>query len=301
MPADQLVQLRAVEHEGHVVQGGQGPVFNDTVRPHVAEGGNLLENPLLQGLVAPGDDHIRHDAHALQLPHRVLGGLCLVLAGALEPGHQHHMEEHAVLPPFFPADLAQRLQKGLALDVADGAADLGDDHIRAGVVAQAVDELLDLPGDVGDGLHRAAQILPCPLLVQHVPVDPAAGEIGQLVQVLVDEPLIVAQVQVGLHAVLGDEHLAVLIRAHGAGVHVDVGVQLLGGHLEAPLFQQPAKAGRADALAQAGHHAAGDENMLCHRKFHLCSLRFCKKKRGRPSPRRKRRSDGRPCPNEESL
>ena len=36
-----------------------------------------------------------------------------------------------------------------------------------------------------------------------------------------------AQVQVGFRPILGDVHLPVLVGAHGAGVHVDVGVQLL--------------------------------------------------------------------------
>jgi hypothetical protein len=49
------------------------------------------------------------------------------------------------------------------------------------------------------------------------------------VQVLVDEPLVVAEVEVGLAPVVGDEHLAVLERVHGAGVDVDVGVELLQG------------------------------------------------------------------------
>ena len=74
-----------------------------------------------------------------------------------------------------------------------------------------------------------------------------------------------AQVQVGLRPVVGDEHLAVLIGAHGAGVHVEIGVQLLDFDPQAPLLQQTAQAGRRDPLAQTGHHAAGDENILdCH-------------------------------------
>ena len=78
-----------------------------------------------------------------------------------------------------------------------------------------------------------AQVVALPLLVQDVPVDLAGGQVGVLVQVLIDEALIMAQVQVGLGAVVGDEHLAVLEGAHGAGVHIDVGIQLLAGHLQA--------------------------------------------------------------------
>ena len=53
------------------------------------------------------------------------------------------------------------------------------------------------------------------------------------VQVAVEEPLVVADVEVGLGAVLGDEDLAVLERVHRAGVDVEVGVELLHHHPQA--------------------------------------------------------------------
>ncbi|MND01068.1 hypothetical protein D3C83_199040 [compost metagenome] len=45
------------------------------------------------------------------------------------------------------------------------------------------------------------------------------------------------QVQVGFGAVLGDEHLAVLERRHGARIHVDVGIQLDVGDPDAARFE----------------------------------------------------------------
>ena len=101
------------------------------------------------------------------------------------------------------------------------------------MLADPIDKVLDLVGDVRDDLHGLAQILAAALLVEHVPVHLAGGEVGVLVQILVDEALIVAEVEIGLRAVLGDVDLAVLIGAHGAGVHVDVGVELLSGDLQA--------------------------------------------------------------------
>ena len=46
-----------------------------------------------------------------------------------------------------------------------------------------------------------------------------------------------AQIKVGLSAVIGDKNLSMLIRRHSAGIHVQVGVQLLDADLEAALFQ----------------------------------------------------------------
>ena len=50
-----------------------------------------------------------------------------------------------------------------------------------------------------------------------------------------------AEVEVGLRPVFGDEHLTVLERAHRPRVDVEVRVELLHLHLEAALLQQPAE------------------------------------------------------------
>ena len=65
------------------------------------------------------------------------------------------------------------------------------------------------------------------------------------------EALVMAEVEVGLRAVRGDEHLAVLKRAHGARIHVDVGIELHHADLEAPRLEDGAEGGGCDALARA--------------------------------------------------
>ena len=123
---------------------------------------------------------------------------------------------------------------------------------------------------MGNHLHGGAKVFAPALLIQHIPVHLAGGEVGVFVQILINEALIVSQVQIGLGAVFGDIDLSVLIRAHGAGVHVDIGVQLLCRDLQSPGLQQPAQRRGSNALAKTGHHAAGNENILCH----VCSLRI---------------------------
>src|SRR6185295_17681614 len=51
------------------------------------------------------------------------------------------------------------------------------------------------------------------------------------------EPLVMPQVQVGLGAVVGDEHLAVLGRAHRPRIDVDIGVELAEPDAESPGLQ----------------------------------------------------------------
>ena len=46
-----------------------------------------------------------------------------------------------------------------------------------------------------------------------------------------------AQIEIGLGAVFGDEDLAVLIWIHRAGIDVDIGVELLDRHADAAAFR----------------------------------------------------------------
>ncbi len=232
LPAHDVRKVAFLQHNGGLVQHRDGQVLNDAVRPHVAEQGDFLKNAgVVDGHVRAQDDDVGLNAHALQLLHRVLGGLGLVFPGAVQVRHQGYVDKEGISRPHLLAYLADGLQKGLALNVARRAANLRNDNIRVGFAAHAVDKALDFTGNVGNDLDGLSQIFAPALLIQHVPVDLAGGQVGELIQVLVNKPLIVAQVQVRLQAVLRDVDLPVLVGAHGAWVHIDVGVQLLRRHL----------------------------------------------------------------------
>jgi hypothetical protein len=74
----------------------------------------------------------------------------------------------------------------------------------------------------------------------------------------------VADVEVGLGAVLGHEHLAVLEGAHRPRVDVQVRVELLRADREAAGLQQATERRRDDPLAERGDHATRDEHVLGH-------------------------------------
>ena len=133
------------------------------------------------------------------------------------------------------------------------------------VAGDARDPLLDLVGDVRDDLHGAAQVVAAALLGDHALVDAPGGDVAGLRQVLVDEALVVAQVEIGLGAVIGDEHLAVLVGRHGAGVDVDVRVELQDRDRDAARLEDAPDRGGGDALAERAGHAAGHEDILRHR------------------------------------
>ena len=74
-----------------------------------------------------------------------------------------------------------------------------------------------------------------------------------------------ADVEIGLGAVVGDEDLAVLERVHRAGVDVEIGVELLHRDAQTPGLQQVAEAGGRETLAEGGGDAPGDEEVLGRR------------------------------------
>ena len=78
----------------------------------------------------------------------------------------------------------------------------------------------------------------------------------------VREALVVTEVEIGLGAVVGDEDLAVLERAHGSRVDVEVRIEFLQRHPQPAAFQQTADGCRRDAFTKRRNHAPRDEYVL---------------------------------------
>ena len=160
------------------------------------------------------------------------------------------MDVHHVPPADVFAHLADGLEERQRLDVSDRAAYLDDDHVRAAVAGETLDPFLDLVRDVGDDLDGAAQIVAAALFADDGLVDAAGRDVGELREVLVDEPLVVPQIQVRLGAVVGDEDFTVLVGRHRPGVDVDVRIELQDGDGKATGLEEPADAGGGDSLSQ---------------------------------------------------
>ncbi len=154
-----------------------------------------------------------------------------------------------VVPTDVEAELPDGLEEGQDLDVAHGATHLGDDDVHV-VTGQPGDAALDLVGDVRDDLHGLAEVVAPALCRQHRRVDRARGGVRVPGEVLVDEALVVAEVEVGLSPIVGDEHLAVLERVHRPRIDVDVGIELLHGDPQATSLEQASERGCGDPLAQ---------------------------------------------------
>ena len=139
----------------------------------------------------------------------------------------------------FVAELADRLEERQALDVADRAADLDQHEVDALVAFE--NEILDRVGDVRNDLHRRAEKVAVALLGDQLLIDAPAGDVVLAVGAAAGEALVMAKVEIGLGAVVGDEHLAVLGRAHRAGIDVEIGVELAQAHRIAARLQQRAE------------------------------------------------------------
>ena len=192
----------------------------------------------------------------------MLRGLGLQLAGGADERSQGDVHEGHVLLAHLVAELADGLQERQALDVPDRAADLHDGDVGLLHGGVGADAFLDLVRDVRDDLHGLSEVVPAPLLGDDALIHGAGGDVGPAVQVLVGEALVVAEVEVGLGAVIEHEHLAVLERVHRTRVDVDVRVELLVGHVEAAGLEETAQRGGGNPLAEAGCNSPRDDDVF---------------------------------------
>ena len=161
------------------------------------------------------------------------------------------------------AELSNCLYEGDDLHVADGAADLDQDHVDV-LGGQAPDPLLDLVGHVRDDLNGLAEVVAAALLRDDRGVDRPRRRVRVPIQALVDEALVVPEVEVGLSPVIGHEDLAVLARVHGPRVDVDVGVELAHRDSKATLLEEATERRGRQALSERGGHPTCHEDELAH-------------------------------------
>ena len=260
------VEFLAMQHLGNVIDRRCVGCGDHTVDIDIAHQRDLLFERLGNIAIAPQDQRIRCDADIAQGGDRMLGGFGLQLPRRRQIRNQRDVQEKAVLPAHLVAHLAGGLQERLGFDIADGAADLGDDHIGPVSISVRLGHLqdagLDLISDMRDHLHGVAQILAAAFPGDHLRIHLPGGHVGRSGQIAIEEALVVADVEIGLGAVLGDEHLAVLERVHGARIDIEIRIELLHGDLQSAGGQKLTEAAGGQTLAKRGNDATGDENVL---------------------------------------
>src|SRR5512133_2355163 len=260
--SNESVEPLGLERRGDEIDVRHVAVHDHGARLDVREHRDLVPEVWAQLFGRAGDDDVRVDTDAPELVDGMLRRLRLQLAGRVDERDVGDVDIDDVLRACLAPELTDRLKERQRLDVTDGPADLADDDVRVGRIGDAMDPLLDRVRDVGDHLDRRAQVLALPLFPQDRVPDRPRRVVRVTREVLVDEALVVADVEIGLRAVLGDEHLAVLKRAHRSRIHVQVRVELLDLDLQAPRLQEPPERRRRDPLAERRHDPARHEHVL---------------------------------------
>ena len=261
---DQLVELVLDQADRHFVNRLLlVALLDDGAAFDVAEHGDLLGHVAGHFALGAADQHVGLDTDAPQLLDAVLRRFRLRFAGRLQIRNQRQVDVQAVVLADVERELANRFEKWQTFNVADRAADFGDDHVHI-IGGELADGRLDLVGDVWNHLDGATQIVAVAFLLNDGQVNLARGEIAVAGQRRVGEAFVVAEVEVGFGAVVEDVDFAVLIRTHRARIDVDVRIELLQAHAQTAMFEQHADRGAGETFAQRTNHAAGNENMLGH-------------------------------------
>src|SRR5262245_65577588 len=148
----------------------------------------------------------------------MLGRLGLESARARNEGNESKMNEGGRAARQFVAKLADRLEERQALDIADRAADLAQHEVDPFVAGG--DKGLDRVGHMGNDLHCRTEKVPAPLLADDLLINAPGSDVVGLAGGTPGEALVMAEIEIGLGAVVGDEDLAVLVGAHGSRVDV---------------------------------------------------------------------------------
>src|SRR5271154_5325046 len=148
-------------------------------------------------------------------------------------------------------ELADGFEIRQALNIAHRAADLAQHEIET--LSSVPDEVLDGIGDVGNDLNGRPEIVAAPLFCEDFLIDTAGSYIVLSGRRPPSEALVMAEIEVGLGAVIGDEDFAVVIGRHRARIDIEVGVELAQADLVAARLQKRAERRRSETLAEGGN------------------------------------------------
>ena len=113
-------------------------------------------------------------------------------------------------------------------------------------------------------LDGPAEILAATLFLDYRLVYLAGSEIVPLFHLGACEALVMAKIKVRFGTIFGNEHFAMLKRAHGARTDVDVGVELQKRDAQPTRLEQRGHRRGGDPFSERRDHPAGDKNEFGH-------------------------------------
>jgi len=97
---------------------------------------------------------------------------------------------------------------------------------------------LDFIGNVRNDLNRRAEIVAMTFFLQNGPVNFTGCNIRIFTEVNIDKTFIMPQVKVRFRTVICNEDFTVLVRAHRAGIDIDIRIEFLNCYFITAVFQQ---------------------------------------------------------------
>ncbi len=259
-----LIQPLAVIGERRLVDRAEVVSGHDRLFAHVAEQRDLLAFLVGDRLLRAADEDIRRDADGLQFLDAVLRRFGLEFTRRRQPGQEGQVHENALAAGFVMAELTDGLEEGQAFDVAHRAANFAEHEID--LILADRDEFLDFVGNMRNDLDRFAQVITAPFAFQNGGIDAARADRVGHARGNPCEAFVMPEVQIGLGAVIGHEHLAMFERAHRAGIDIQVRIELAQPDRETARLQQRAQSGGCQPFSKGRNDATSNENKACHRR-----------------------------------
>ncbi len=193
--------------------------------------------------------NLRLQADLAQLCDALLGRLRLQFARRPDVRNERDVHVHDILRADFENELPDRFEKRQPLDVAGRSANFRDDDVGFALIRHLANAILDFVGHVRNHLHGLAEVIAAPLPQDHVFINLAAGEIVVPREHAIGEALVMAEIEIGLRAVIQHINLAMLERIHRPRIDVQVRIELLEHDPQTAQLEQGAEGSRRQAFA----------------------------------------------------
>ena len=165
LPADNGGKIFLFQHQRGFIERRDRNVVDDAIFPDVAEICDFIFDVPRHARVDARNDDIRMNPQALHFLYGMLRRFRFEFAGSRDIGDERDVHIKAVFPPDFPSHLTDRLQKGLALDIADRPADFRYHHVGVGFLSDIVNKRLDFVRHMRNHLYGLTQIIAAPLFI----------------------------------------------------------------------------------------------------------------------------------------
>ncbi len=172
------------------------------------------------------------------------------------------MHIHSILAAHVAAHLAKSFQERQAFNITYRPAHFHQHNFCAGSFRYQPNPAFDFIGNMGNHLNRPAQIIAAAFLADHLSVNLSGGHVAYPVQADVNKTLIMSQVQVRFSAIIQHIHFTMLVRAHRAGVDIDIRIQLLHCNSIASFLQQQTQCSCCHPLPHGANHATRKKDIF---------------------------------------